>query len=309
MFLIVFSLISIACGSEPEERVVRRGPTNDQLTELKSRIEALELFASTYTAGILNEFENCDTVASSLDKKICQIAKTAVGAPLMEAKAQLSAIAKEFQNTLYGSDCTAVSSSTCPASDSLVARIATVETGIANNTASIAVINSEIASMKSLESAMTSRLNVLESRLNNFDGTGSSLEAIVSDIRGDISDLQSDIADITGVLAPSKILNAYLLCGDNSDSGPVFETILISGDKKKAIGTVKTGAWYGTASFFVAGQAETLFTTHLNTKSCNFKFYNKADGTIEACWVPYNRNAPASLIDSTRASGTATCIQ
>jgi hypothetical protein len=98
------------------------------------------------------------------------------------------------------------------------------------------------------------------------------------------------------------------MCAGDSAVGPIFEPILITGDKVKAYGYVKTGTAEGQGLFFKAGDADKLFSTHISSKICNFKMYNNVGNTkIQSCWIIGNRSATAAQIDAARTALTATC--
>lgn len=312
--ILISLLFLVGCDKVEKRRVV--GPmasdkatsTSEELDSLKQRVKALELFASTYTAGVDNVFSDCNSLSVPLEKKICQVAQTATATQQMETKAQLATIAKEFQITLYGDNCTSEVAAGCPVAGSLIARITSAESDLSTAKSDISTIQGDITAMKILEGSLTTRVTALENRFDTFNGTASSIETIITGIQTDVGTLQTDVAAIQGVIVASKVLNQYLICGDNSVSGPVFELILISGDKTKAYGSIKNGLWYGLGLFFSAGNANLFTTTHLNTRACNFKMYNNVGNTkIQACWINSNRSATAAQIDAARTAATATC--
>lgn len=313
---IVFAIISLSCTSQDDERVIYRQQPNPaekqdvdkQLAELNSRIKALELFASSYTSGAPAAFSDCNALTSASEKKICQIATSVSDASSLEIKSSLATAAKGFQETLYGADCLNAVDAGCPVAGSILSDLAAAKANIATNSADISSIKTSITALQTSVTGLTTRMTAIENRFNAFNGTSQSIETIVTGIKSDISALQSDVAELKGVIAPSRTVNKFLLCGDNADSGPIFEIILISGDKTEAYGTVKTGTWYGTALFFKAGDTNLFTSTHLNSKACNFKMYNDATNTkIQACWVKTNRSANAAQIDAARTAATATC--
>ena len=315
LLLIALTIFSVLGCDKPEQHRTVGPMTSDntktpaqEIADLQQRLKALELFAGTYTAGVDNAFNDCNSLTVPLEQKICQVAQTATATQQMETKAQLATIAKEFQVTLYGDNCTSVVVPGCPVAGSLMDRVTTAEAGLATAKTDITAIKGDITAMKALETSLTGRVTALENRFNAFNGTASSIETIITGIQSDVSTLKTDVAAIKGVIVASKVLNQYLLCGDNSASGPVFELILVSGDKTKAYGSIKTGSWYGLGLFFSAGNANALFTTHLNTAACNFKMYNNVGNTrIQACWIASNRSATAAQIDAARTAATATC--
>lgn len=315
--LLLFMVFSfIGCDTSNETRITYRQQANpaekqdvtNQLNALTEKVRILELFASTYTTGAPTAFGDCDSLISASEKKICQIAKSVSDANSLEVKASLAAAAKEFQSTLYGDSCTSVVEVGCPVSGSVLANITSVQASLATNAASISSIQSTITSMQSVATSLATRVTAIENRFNSFNGTAQSIEIIVTGIRSDITSLQTDVAELKGLISPSRIVNQFLLCGDNTVSGPLFEIILISGDKANAYGTVKNGTYYGTALFFKAGDTNLFTTTHLNTKACKFKMYNNVGNTkVQACWINSDRSATEAQIDAARTATTATC--
>ena len=310
-----FSFLAVSCDSNKSERILvtKQPSTTDQqvvekqLTDLANRVQALELFTATYTAGGPTAFSDCSVLTAS-EKKTCQIATSVFDAGSQELRANLAAMAKEFQNTLYGTDCINTTDGGCPVAGSLLSNMAAAQANLATHSIDIAGIKSSIASMQTVETSLTSRVTTLEGRLNSFNGTAQSIETIITGIKGDITSLQNDVADLKGVISPSRMVNQYAVCGNIADAGPLYEVLLISGDKKNAYASVKNGSFYGTALFFKAGDTDTAFPTHLGTKTCNFKMYNDTAKTkVQACWVPTNRAATEAQINAARTADTATC--
>jgi hypothetical protein len=223
-------------------------------------------------------------------------------------KSQLAEMSKNFQVALFGEDCIDSVELGCPIVGSIAAKLAVDEAAIASNTASISDIQSSLTATSSALSALSGRVAALETRLNNFNGSGQTIESLIADMQSDIVTLEGQVADIQGIIGASRTLEVVTLCGDNATSGPIFEIVLMSGDKTSAYGRVKTGSNEGLGLFFSAGSTDTLFVTTLNSKSCRYKMYNNPTKTkIQACWVKTNRSATEAQIDAARTANTATC--
>ena len=310
LFLWVILTFSMTgCGAQEDHRTVATDQsTAQQIKDLKDKVDQLALIADTFTSGITNPFENCTTVTNAMERKICEIAQTFNASNQLEMKTQLGLAAKEFQKALFGEDCVNGTDPGCPVSGSVTSRLSAAETALTNNTASISAIQSTLTTVQSNVSALTTRVTAIEGRLNNFNGSGQTAEVFVAAIKTDVTALQATVTSIQGLLTSDRILKTYALCGDNTDSGPVYELVAITGDKTKAYGYVKTGTAQGMGMFFKAGDTNKFASTSINSKTCNFKMYNDPTNTkIQACWIKTNRSATAAQIDAARTATTATC--
>lgn len=305
----------VSCADNDQRRTVNRDENNQEqsalelkLKEVMTRIAALELFASSYTAGGPTSFSDCDSLTSASEKKICQIATAVSNNAALDVKSSLAEAAKGFQNTLYGNDCINGTDAGCPVIGSVMANVITIQASVATNSADIASLSTLLSTTRSAVDGLTTRMGSIESRLDNFDGTAFSVEIVVRGIKSDINVLQAEIAEIKGIIDPSRTTNQYLVCGDVAASGPVYELILISGDKTKIYGNVKSGSFFGNALVFKSGDTDVFTNTRLNTKTCNFKMFNNATNTkVQACWISTNRSATESQINAARTAGTTTC--
>lgn len=311
LLLIVFLLLLWGCqqeGSSVKEHVYEndKSETYEQLNVLRDKINALELFTGTYSTEDINPFENCDTLTTPLEKKVCQIAQSANSSQQFEIKTQLSTIAKEFQTAIYGDDCSEQVSTGCPNQGSLLGRMNKIENDLQSTSSSVGVVLAKVYEISNDVNGLSTRLGILESRLNNFNGTPQSIEDIISGIDGDIVSIKNDINVINGTIQSNRILMYTPLCFDNKDSGPVYEPILIAGDKSSAYR--RSGSGVGVTKTFSAGDPPVGFWTTLNTKKCRFRFYSNTTGTkLQVCWLNSDRLAADSLIDSSRTLGSATC--
>jgi archaellum component FlaC len=308
MKALLLSIILCGCGSnEIGTTNTAANQRSDALSELQKRIDTLNLFAETFTEGIGMQFSDCESVTNALERKVCQISMTATATQQVELQSQLAGMAKEIQTALFGPECTSEAEVGCPEPTSAQARVNDVESLLAASMDDIQDIQDEIGNVNSLLGALTSRVTSLETRFDNFAASGQSIESLISSIQSDIDTLQNQVAEIQGVLASDQFLTPISICGDNPVSGPIFETALLSGDKSKVYGYVKTGTTSGLGRFFVAGYPDKGFTTSLNTKSCRFKVYNNVSATkVQLCWTS-NRSATDAQIDAARTAGTATC--
>jgi outer membrane murein-binding lipoprotein Lpp len=306
LFLLIVFTVS-GCGSE-EHRTARSDGLSTQIEDLRIQIEEIRLIADDFTEGIDSEFTDCSVVTNAVEKKICQIAQTFNTQQQLEIKSQLGTMAKELQKALFGEDCINTTDVGCPVVNSIAAKLTQLELGVAANKTDIASIKTRVSTLETNISGLTDRIAALESRFSNFNGSGQTVEAFVGVIKSDVTTLQTQVASIQSVLSSGRILNAYSLCGDNPDSGPIYEMIAITGDKATAYGYVRTSSREGLGSFFKAGNTNTFYTTSINSKNCNFKMYNDPTSTkVQACWISSNRRATSAQIDAARTAGTASC--
>jgi len=308
MIKLVLLLLLIACGNDVDDRRATVSPTDAKIKDLQQQIDELSLLADSFTAGISNPFSDCETVVDAMEKKICQIAQTFNATQQLETKTQLGIMAKQFQNALYGDDCNNTSDAGCPVVGSIYEKLTTLKTTIDAHTASITTINATLATINTAVSTLQGKVTALEGRLNNFNGSGQTAETFVAAIKSDVTSLQSQIASIQNTITSDRILQTYMLCANITSSGPIYEAILITGDKSKAYGYVKTGTAEGLGMFFKAGDANKSYVTSINTRSCRYKMYNDPTNTkVQACWLSTNRSATEAQIDAARTAATATC--
>jgi CII-binding regulator of phage lambda lysogenization HflD len=307
--LLFFIVLLVSCGADRETKNTRgEYQLANRLQQLQQQVDDLSLLASSFTEGINSTFSDCDTVSNVLEKKMCQIAQTFNVQQQLEIKSQLGTMAKEFQKALFGEDCINTTDAGCPIVGSIADKISGLETTIASHTTSIASIQSTLSSLETSVSMLNGRVTVLENRFSNFNGSGQTIEVFVSAIKTDVTTLQTQVAAMQAILANNRLLSMYSICGDNPDSGPIYEAIAITGDKTTAYGYVRKGNKEGMGSFFKAGDANAYLTTSINSKTCKFKMYNDPTATkIQACWLNNNRSATAAQIDAARTAATATC--
>lgn len=307
--ILIGALLLSACGMQANPTVVNRdSEMQKQIDELNTKVKSLSLIADAFTSGIPNVYGDCSTLSAGTEKTICQIANTASAMADLQAKTQLSQMGKQFQNALFGEDCTDDVSAGCPVAGSIKAQIAATQTTLASHTASIASMQSSITTINTSLSTLSSKVDALKTRLDSFNGTADSIEVIITGINSDIATLKTQVATITAAVDVSKLLTPLSLCGDNSSSGPLFETILMSGDHVKLYGYIKTGTADGLGLFFTAGDANKYMATSLNTKRCYFKVYNNAANTkVQVCWIKTDRSATEAQIDAARTAATAIC--
>jgi hypothetical protein len=307
---LIFLSIFISCGEMVEKKQddYERKQSKQLIDDLQDQVAALTAFASTYASGLNNPFSDCESLTDALESKICKIAQTIGDSKSMEIKVPLQDLAKGFQVELFGPDCTNATDPGCPVAGSTVAKLKTAEDSINNHNISLASINNQIISANTSISVLITRLTTLENRLNNFNGSGRSIETLISGLQSDVAILQSDVSGLKKIIESSRTLQEFDMCGDNPDSGPIYEMVLIAGDRTKVYGSTKVGSKTGPALIFAAGDTDKGFTTSLNSKTCNFKIYNNLTKTkVQACWVVSNRLATTAQIDAARTANTASC--
>ena len=135
--------------------------------------------------------------------------------------------------------------------------------------------------------------------MDDFDGSGSSIEVVISGMETDIASLESRVTGLETVVNSNKVFESIALCGDIAASGPLYETILLSGDRTKITAYIQSGGSSGLGLYkqLGDGSGDLFDTTTLNTKKCNFKVYEKTTELL-VCWDNSNRNSNEVTIDN-----------
>lgn len=311
VLILLAMLFVMACGEPMTRTVIVKQPsseTENKVKELEKQMAALSLFAGSFTSTELGPFKDCASLTVVLDKKVCTIAQSFTATSQAELKTQLAIMAKEFQNALFGTDCVNSTEAGCPIDGSVSDKITDIQADLVAKTTSISNLEADMLTVQGTLSSLTTRVSTLESRLDNFKGSGKTAEVLVGEIQSDVSALKVDVAAIKGDLASNQAVDQYTICGDNAASGPIYEVMLLSGDRVNAFAYMKVGTADGLGLLFKAGDTNLFKTTYLNSKSCNYKMYNNVGNTkVQACWVSTNRSANQATIDAARTAGTATC--
>ena len=308
LFLLTFL---IGCSNASDSRDYR----GDQYTSpetriqiIKNEVEQLKLFVDTYIDGVNNPFKDCET-STGLEKKICQIATTVSSDQQMEMKSQLAEMAKQFQDAIFGADCTKDVSAGCPTSSSILGKITDFETRVSQNTTDISSLSSRVTAIETNVSSLTTKVATLEDRLNNISGSGKTLEQVLQSNQTDITDLKTKVASILSSTVSDTNLRVYTLCNDNTDAGPIFEPIMINTGKTNVFGNYQVGSVKGIGTVFTYGNANKGFDTTLGTKKCHVRIYSiVATSKVMVCWLKTNRLATDAQIDAAKTANTATCI-
>jgi len=308
--LIFLLILLIGCGTL-EDKQNKRTPRNKEIENLKQVVLQLQGTVAQINAFTASDFSNCTTGLPPFETKICQIAQTSTAEQRVLFASQLSAISKMFQDELYGEDCTNETETGCPVSGSIISEVESLGTDITT-------FSTDIAALQIQTTQLESDLLILEGRLNNFNGSGDSIETVLTSIDNDIVLLESRITDIENSINSDTVFQAVALCGDISSSGPIFETLLLSGDKQSITAYLEDGndAGLGQLKIVDDGQGDIYLNTTLNTRRCNFKVY-EYNSELKVCWNNSNRRANESSIDNecdfsggfVNPTGNCTCTE
>jgi len=307
----------LSCGGTMTIDANQPPTTEDKAIEqLRQAIFSLQGTVAHINAFTENDFSSCSASLPPLEVKICQIAQTATAEQQLLFISQLREMTSMFQNSLYGEDCVDEATVDCPAADSIVSDIAELESDVAINQLDIDAIEVQVAAIAADLATVESDVAALESRLDDFDGSGNSIETVISGVASDLADLESRVTELEDVTVSDKVFQAIALCEDIGVSGPVYESILLSGDGQRITAYIETGnkSGLGLLKEYGDAQGDMYASTTLNTRKCNFKVYEN-DSILElvVCWNNNNRKASESSIDaecdSTNdfASMTANC--
>jgi len=278
-----FSIMIIATTCGPERKNTRT-PHDSTFDNLRARIIKLEGTIAQIDNFVASDFANCSTGLPAFETKICEIAQTATAEQAIKFTSQLQIMTKNFQERLYGEDCTNTTDAGCPVAGSITAKVAANEV--------------DIATLQSDVTTLQTDVNTLEGRLDNFDGTGNSIETVITNIKSDIAGLETRIENIEDTLASGDVYKTAFICGDIVESGPVYEAVLITGDDMKMVAYVSNGGTSGLGVFAEAGVTGDYYgETDLNTKSCTFKVYDNVS-SIKLCWDNSDRKATEIEIDA-----------
>jgi hypothetical protein len=304
--ILILSTI-ISCGVESESK--RTYTRSNEIVALKNQVLALQGTINQINNFVISDFTACNNNLPPFERKVCQIAQTATAEQKIVFIGQLQQIAKLFQTEIYGQDCLDDTSAGCPVVGSILERLN-------NSNSQAAQFSNDIAQLQLEVLQLQADLATINARLNNFDGSGSSIESIISGLTNALSTLEDRVSDIEQILNTGDIYKTHFLCGDNADSGPIFEPILMSGNSQKLFAYINTTSENGMGVIAEAGVTGHLtYLTDANSKQCRFRIYDT--GTLlHVCWKNDQRMAPANQIDnvcdlannfSTPAS-TCTCV-
>lgn len=283
----------ISCGSQ--DSVNYRKST--ELHVLKTQVLALQGTVALIDAFSENDFSDCSNALPPFESKICRIAQTATAEQRVIFASQLGDMAKIMQVSLYGEDCTSEAEAGCPVPGSITADIADLVASSDDLQNDIAAIQAEVLQLQA-------DIAAINSRLNDFNGSGSSVETVISNLQSDLTAIESRVDAVEAVLDSNVVYKTIFLCSDNSTSGPVFEAILMSGDRQTITAYMQDGSKRGLGKLKEVSdsQGNLFLTTALNTRACNFKIY-EASGELKVCWSKTSRTINQASLDSLCDSG------
>lgn len=280
----IYIFVNISCGSR-SEYVDDRGhrKPKSELQKLKEQVFQLQGTIAQINSFVANDFSDCSTGLPPFETKICEIAQTATAEDRVEYKGQLSSLVKVFQNKLFGEDCVNDTDVGCPVAGSISEELANIST-----------YGGDISTLQTDVASLQTELSGIQTRLDDFDGSGNSVEVVINDI-------ESRVVAIETWVGTAQTFEAISLCKDIAASGPLYETILRTGDKLDINAFIETGSGSGLGLFksYGDGDGDVYFATSLNTKRCKVKIYEDAETmSLLVCWDNSNRNAPESAIDN-----------
>ena len=283
--LIVIALLLLGCGQK--NVVDRRSKPDPEMDKLRTIVMELQGTVAQIDAFTENDFSDCSSSLPEFEKKICQIAQTATAEQRLEYTAQLADIVKIFQTELYGEDCIDTVEVGCPVTGSITDIID-------DNDASVSQLQSDVL-------ALQSDMAALEARLDNFNGSGNSVETVISGIESDITAIDARVTALENTINNNTVFKAIAICRDIAASGPIYETVLLNGDRLSITAYIKTGtkSGLGVIKDYNDGNGDLYKTTSLNSKNCKFKIYETiSNSDLNICWNNSNRNASEASIDT-----------
>lgn len=265
ILLVLF--VGCARGGGQEEVVHVNSPDN---SELQAQIYDLQQMVAILGTFIQEPFKSCsDKNQSPLEEKLCKMIGKLDSVQLDSFMIELSEMVTVFNNALYGEGCTSAETAGCPGVGSISYRAAKAD-----------INEIEISDLKVAIAAIESEINALDLR---------------------VGDLETRIAQIEDLLNGYVVFEAIPICHDIPDSGPVYESLLLSGDEQTITAYFQYGNKKGLGLFkkFGDGQGDVYYQTTLNTAECRFKIYE--DQTLDKlriCWNNNDRLASTGEIDS-----------
>ena len=287
LLLTLFSVTCVSCG-KPEKvnkRTNRHSPQQEELERLKKEVLALQGTIAQIDAFVANDFADCSNGLPPFETKICQISQTATAQERILYTQQLGEVAKVFQDEIYGEDCINAVDAGCPVANSMTSDIDNIQADILSNNSDITQVIADIATLNSGVSTLQSEIAAIDTRLTSAESAITALENAQTSILSRLDDLEE-------VVANGDIFKTYQICSDIVDSGPIYEAVLMSGDKSFITAFITTGTRNGLGILRAAndGNGDTHHTTRVNTKRCKFNIYDDTT-ELKICWNNDDRNA------------------
>lgn len=285
-----------SCGQNSEnvatETIIIR---QDEVTIKEKEIEELKtiIFALQGSIQFVEElgnsdFSGCSSDLDSFQRKICQIAQSSNSEQRVILVSQISEITKIFQNEMFGENCLNDVSPECPEVGSLVDRVNKIESFD---------LPSELAFLKLDIAVLQSMASELNSRFNNFDGSNESIEVVIRGLASQIVELDTRVDTIETELNEAEWWKTVQLCGDNKDSGPIYEVVLVNGSAEKVLAYGENRGSSGLTILKEIGTDDGYFQTNLNSRSCNYVIYDRSDA-LTICWNNIDRKASQNEINT-----------
>lgn len=285
----ILCIVVVSCSTQHIDTRSKKSDT--ELDKLKAQVLDLQGTVTQINNFVASDFTNCSTGLPDFETKICQIAQTATAEQQVIFSGQLQQVVKIFQTEIYGDDCINSVDPGCPVAGSILAEIDANDSQVSQNTNDIAQLQADVLQLQA-------DLASINSRLNDFNGSGSSIEVVISGIEADILALESRIEAIEQIVNNGDVYRTYFICGDISNSGPVYEPILGTGDQLKFYGYINTGSQNGMGEIAEAGMSgDQYLETESNTKKCKFKIYDLTT-SLKLCWKNTDRSANSAAIDT-----------
>lgn len=321
--LLMVLFMTVSCGTEKIDELNDKyfterhnGRTmvlkNDQIAELRAQIFNLIGTIANLVAYSASDFSDCTTGLPADMVKACQISQTANAERMVSYTSAIQSVLKAYSDELYGVDCADTVEVGCPVAGSIMDQLASVSSFAGD----IATLQVDVATLQSDVTDLQNDVNGLLTRLDNFDGSGSSIEVIVSGIESDLSALESRVDNLEVAVNSDVVFKNIAICSDIVNSGPTYETILLSGDRQSITAYIETGGQAGLGLIKTYGDVngDMNLRTTLNNRDCNFKLYeDTAASELLVCWRNTNRNSSYAQIDTACdfaggfASPTAAC--
>jgi hypothetical protein len=294
LLLMLFCVGCMGCG-KPEtinKRTDHHSPQQEELDRLKDELLKLQGTIAQIDAFVANDFADCTSGLPAFETKICQISQTATAQERILYTQQLGEVAKVFQDEIYGEDCINTTDVGCPVADSMTSDIESIQVDIASNNSDVAQVVADIATLNSNVSTLELELDAIEVRLTSAEAAIVALENAQASILSRLDDLEE-------VVANGDIFKTYQLCGDIANSGPIYEAVLMSGDKSFITAFITTGSKSGLGVLRTAndGDGDTYHSTRVNTRKCKFNIYDDTT-ELKICWNNADRSAAQAEINT-----------
>lgn len=269
MRVLLSILFTVGCGVLPIDNRSRYKDLSAEVTKLQEALDLLRTFQES-------AFNSCSEELGPFEQKVCKIAQSSTAEQRLLMEGRLAEVIKIFQVELYGEDCLGEDSASCPAPGSLASKGDDFDSRL---------------------DELSSEMAALQARVINTE----SFQGILDSLGDQISALESRVASIEQEVSQGDWLRLGFLCGDNPESGPVYEAVLYDGGRQTLVGNkghLETMAQ--------VGDGDSYRHTHKNSKSCKYKVYDKGTN-LQVCWVNDDRGAKEHEIDAACNNNSSKC--